>query len=69
VRDEDRFFWAVSAIGLVVVGAFIMLKGGDRPPWFSGFIEYGRGAAPAGLILIALGCYVGFRAAIGRRRK
>ncbi|HKM53999.1 MAG TPA: hypothetical protein VJY33_11365, partial [Isosphaeraceae bacterium] len=67
--SNTRFFYAIIAFGSVLVGTLILLKGGYTPPWFSRLIEYGHGATAAGLILIALGCFVGFRAAIGPRRK
>ncbi|HKE10137.1 MAG TPA: hypothetical protein VKE73_01065 [Myxococcota bacterium] len=66
-KSNDPFFNAVSAVCTILLGASIMATGVDKPPYYSGVIEYGRGATPAGLILIAIGLIFGFWAAKGYR--
>jgi hypothetical protein len=66
-KSNTPFFNAVTAVCTILLGASIMVTGVDKPPYYSGVIEYGRGATPAGLILIAIDLIVGYRAGMGYR--
>jgi len=68
-KSNTPFFNAVTAISTILLGVFIIVDGEYKPPYYVGAIDYGRGAIPAGLILIGLGLLIGYRAAMGYRGK